>query len=247
MMTVEEFIAHDFPEAQVELVRGEPRMTPFPGGAHGVVCGNLLAKLMPHVSAQRLGRVFADGVGYELVALPHTVRGPDVSFVRAERLPASGVGPGLLRMAPDLAVEVLSPSETAALLEEKLNDYVMAGTSLIWVVDPGASHGDGRVGIRASSLAPRWRHARRWGHRARISYVRSATCSMASPTPLESATEVIMRTLATDEHARRVGDGRRLWRGLHRSERRRHDRGRLDVQRRQPSIRSCRRRAARTP
>ena len=136
-MTVEEFLVHEFPDVQAELVRGEPRMTPLPGGAHGVVCANLLAVLMPHVSAHRLGRVFADGVGYELVKLPHTVRGPDVSFVRAERLPAAGVGPGLLKLAPDLVVEVLSPSETATLLEEKLDDYLVAGTPLIWVVDPG--------------------------------------------------------------------------------------------------------------
>jgi Uma2 family endonuclease len=56
--------------------------------------------------------------------------------VRADRLPPEGIGPGLLRFAPDLAVEVLSPSESASELEEKLADYTAAGTRLIWVVDP---------------------------------------------------------------------------------------------------------------
>jgi Uma2 family endonuclease len=59
-----------------------------------------------------------------------------VSFVRTERLPEQGIGPGLLKLAPDLAVEVLSPSETASDLEEKLDDYMISGTPLMWVVDP---------------------------------------------------------------------------------------------------------------
>jgi Uma2 family endonuclease len=80
--------------------------------------------------------VFGDTFGYILTQLPRTVRVPDVSFVRAGRLPPEGVGPGLLRIAPDLAVEVLSPGESASELEEKLADYTVAGTPLIWVVDP---------------------------------------------------------------------------------------------------------------
>ena len=61
---------------------------------------------------------------------------PDLSFVRADRLPQDGIGPGLLNVAPDLAVEVLSPSESASTLEERLDDYAFAGTHLLWVVDP---------------------------------------------------------------------------------------------------------------
>jgi Uma2 family endonuclease len=70
------------------------------------------------------------------VRLPHTVRVPDGSFVRADRLPVAGVGPALLTLAPDIAIEVLSPSATATELEDKLDDYVAAETPLIWVVDP---------------------------------------------------------------------------------------------------------------
>ena len=42
----------------------------------------------------------------------------------------------MLKLAPDLAVEVLSPSETASELEEKLDDYLVSGTRLIWIVNP---------------------------------------------------------------------------------------------------------------
>lgn len=136
LMTVDEFLVADVPDGKVELVRGELRVTPPPGAPHGTAGTNLVVLLSIHVNAHNLGRVFGDSFGYVLTQLPHTVRVPDLSFVRADRLPADGIGPGLLRFAPDLAVEVLSPSESASELEEKLADYTMAGTPLIWIVDP---------------------------------------------------------------------------------------------------------------
>jgi Uma2 family endonuclease len=136
MMTADEFLAFPLPDAKGELVRGELRVTPPAGGPHGLTSANLLGMLWAHVKQHSLGRVFADATGYELIALPSTVRVPDLSFVRTERLPAHGVVPGLMKMAPDLAVEVLSPSETASELEEKLDDYLSAGTPAIWVADP---------------------------------------------------------------------------------------------------------------
>lgn len=135
-MTVEEFEGYPFPDGKVELVRGEPRVMPPAGAPHGGVQSNLMRVLVPFVYARELGRVFTDGLGYELIKLPHTVRNPDASFVRADRLPPEGLQRGFLKMAPDLAIEVLSPSDKAWELEEKLDDYRTAGTPLIWVIDP---------------------------------------------------------------------------------------------------------------
>lgn len=135
-MTVEEFLAHPISDRKAELVRGELRVTPPAGGPHGAVGATLLVLLGWYVKEHRLGRVFNDATGYELSRLPHTVRAPDGSFVRADRLPAGGIQPGFLKQPPDLAIEVLSPSETASELEEKLEDYLVSGTPLIWVVDP---------------------------------------------------------------------------------------------------------------
>ena len=135
-MTAEEFLVYPVHDAKAELVRGELRVTPPAGGPHGVAGANLVFLLTVHVREHGLGRVFGDGIGYELVRLPRTVRVPDASFVRTERLPQDGIGPGLLKLAPDLAIEVLSPSETASELEEKLDDYLVSGTPLIWVIDP---------------------------------------------------------------------------------------------------------------
>jgi Uma2 family endonuclease len=136
IMTIDEFLAYPAPEGKAELVRGELRVTPPAGGPHGAAATSLVLLLGPYVRQHKLGRVFGDGVGYELVRSPHTVRVPDGSFVRADRLPEEGIGAGLFRFAPDLAIEVLSPSETASELEEKLHDYTVAGTTLIWIADP---------------------------------------------------------------------------------------------------------------
>ena len=136
LMTPDEFLVYPLSDVKAELVRGELRVTPPPGGPHGRAGTNLVVLLSIHAKAHRLGSVFGDGVGYELAQLPRTVRVPDASFVRADRLPSDGVGPGLLKLAPDLAVEVLSPSETASELEQKLDDYRTCGTPLIWVLDP---------------------------------------------------------------------------------------------------------------
>ena len=151
-MTVEEFYQYPFPDGKVELVRGVPRVREPAGGPHGWVQSNLAALLIPFVNERRLGKVFNDGVGYELIALPRTVRNPDTSFVRSERLPSGGLPSGFIRMAPDLAVEILSPDESAWELEEKLDDYRAAGTPLIWVIEPNR-----RTVMIVSSAAPvRW-------------------------------------------------------------------------------------------
>ena len=136
IMTVAEFLAADLPEGKSELVRGEVRMTPPPGAPHGRAATNLIVLLSNYTRQHGLGAVFGESCGYELARFPHTVRAPDASFVRAERLPADGVQPGPFKFAPDLAIEVLSPSTRASDLEEKLHDYTVAGTSLVWIVDP---------------------------------------------------------------------------------------------------------------
>jgi Uma2 family endonuclease len=152
LMTVAEFMAAELPEGKSELVRGEVRMTPPPGGSHGTAVSNLTVLLGLYVRQQCLGRVFGGAVGYELVRFPHTVRVPDASFVRTDRLPPGGAGPELFKFAPDLAIEVLSPSTRASVLEEKLQDYAVAGTSLIWIVDPARR----TIMTMASDAPVRW-------------------------------------------------------------------------------------------
>jgi Uma2 family endonuclease len=89
--------------------------------------------------------------GFVLARDPDTVRGPDVAFVcraRVERLAhPEQAFPG----APDLAIEILSPSNTPSNVHAKVADYLSAGSPLVWVLDPGHQ----RVRIYRTLLAPR--------------------------------------------------------------------------------------------
>ena len=116
-----------------ELIDGEiVRMSPS-GAEHGNVAGNVFAIVREYVKRHGLGRVFAAETGFKLG--PRRVRAPDVAFVRAERL-AAGIPRKFLEGAPDLAVEVVSPSDTWPEVEAKVEDWLTRGARSCWVVDP---------------------------------------------------------------------------------------------------------------
>lgn len=135
-MTVEEFLDYPWGDIDAELVRGEVRVTPMPGAGHSWIVQNVLFALYHYVTARGLGRVFGDGMGYRLPQHPNMLRGPDVSFVRAEQVPAEVPMRGVLEFAPDLAVEVLSPGDTYTETDEKLEDFLEGGSTAAWLVDP---------------------------------------------------------------------------------------------------------------
>ena len=136
IVTPDQFLHHPAANERTELVRGHIHVMTPASAAHGLVSATVLHLLASYVRQHQLGACFADSTGYTLPNLPNTVRAPDASFVRRERLPSNGVGPGFLEIAPDLAVEVLSPSESRADVAAKLADYRVAGTPLVWVIDP---------------------------------------------------------------------------------------------------------------
>ena len=110
LLTADEFLMHPAANERTELVRGHIRMMTPSGLPHGLVSGNVFRLLSTHVRQHRLGVCFADSTGYTLPNLPNTVRAPDASFVRGDRLPPEGISGGFAQLAPDLAVEVLSPA-----------------------------------------------------------------------------------------------------------------------------------------
>lgn len=138
IVTPDQFIHHPAANERTELVRGHIQVMTPASAAHGLVSATVLHLLATHVRQHQLGACFADSTGYTLPNLENTVRAPDASFVRRDRLPTAGVGAGFLEMAPDLAVEVLSPSESHRDVAAKLADYRTAGTPLVWVIDPSA-------------------------------------------------------------------------------------------------------------
>jgi Uma2 family endonuclease len=123
-----------------ELVDGEViEMTPA-GGVHGEVTWRVCRRIAEHVETHRLGRVVVGDVGFVLAlpADPERVRAPDVAFVSTGRLPDGRLPQGFVPGAPDLAVEVLSPSDNPVEVQQKVRDYLEAGTRLVWVVAPRA-------------------------------------------------------------------------------------------------------------
>ena len=118
-----------------ELVRGTLLRSPLPGLRHGRTVARVVSRLGRFVDERQLGTVLAKS-GYHLEWDPDTVRAPDVSFIAAERLPPDEFPHSYPTLAPDLAVEVLSPSERPGVRREKMRDYFAAGTRLVWEVDP---------------------------------------------------------------------------------------------------------------
>ena len=133
-----------------ELQAGLLVSEPLPGGRHGSVMAAVAELLRTHVKKHRLGVVFAGDSGFILARKPDTVRGPDVAFVSTERYEQNRDTVRAFAGAPDLAVELLSPSNTTAGRHAKVADYLAAGTRRAWVVDPEAH----TVTVYASLLWP---------------------------------------------------------------------------------------------
>lgn len=96
----------------------------------------LAARVFSFVESHDLGVVFTAETGFHLASDPDTVRAPDLAFVRRERIPESGIPTGYWPGAPDLAVEVISPGDTYEEVEEKVSQWLGAGTLLVWIVNP---------------------------------------------------------------------------------------------------------------
>ena len=116
-----------------ELVDGEVVMSPA-GSRHGAVCARLITRLGPFIEQRRLGYLFDSSTGFRM---PNgNVRLPDVAFVARGRFEGGKVPEGFSPVAPDLAVEVLSPDDRPRHVLDKVGEYLDAGVPLVWVVDP---------------------------------------------------------------------------------------------------------------
>jgi Uma2 family endonuclease len=137
LLTVEDLLA--MPEEDLrhcELVRGELReMTPTKP-IHSLVAGQVAWLLSAYVMPRKMGRIFIAEGGFIVRRNPDTVRVPDLAFVRQERMEAIGKIETFWPEAPDLVVEVVSPTDRQPDVDAKTEDWLAAGARMVLVIEP---------------------------------------------------------------------------------------------------------------
>ena len=137
LMSAEEFIRLHGDESGVELVKGRVVRYPMPGAEHGQVCSKANFYLTGYAMERDAGRVMSNDTFVRTVIDPPTYRGADVCFVSFSRAPKDQPLPrGALEVAPDVVVEVRSPTDRTGDVQIKVGEYLNAGVGVVVVLDP---------------------------------------------------------------------------------------------------------------
>ncbi|MDB5312660.1 MAG: hypothetical protein JWO38_6862 [Gemmataceae bacterium] len=138
LMTADEFVKLHGDESGVELVKGRVVRYPMPGAEHGEVCLSAGAIIREVVKQGGLGRVTSNDTFVRTGTNPDTYRGADVCFDSFTRVPKEKPLPkGPLEQAPDLVIEVRSPTDRTGDIQIKVGEYLNAGVTVVVVLDPG--------------------------------------------------------------------------------------------------------------
>ena len=121
-----------------ELIRGVLHETMAAGLRHGEIVAALIIAIGVHIRPGRLGRIFGSDSGVLLERDPDTVREPDVAYISAERLPLDIEISGYCPVAPDLVVEIKSPSDSEQAVDEKATMWLSFGVRMALVINPEA-------------------------------------------------------------------------------------------------------------
>ncbi len=130
-MTPKLELAYD-PEREYEFVNGQWEAKEMAGAKHGSTIMRLGWRLAQHVELNDLGLTYSPDTTF---TFGKHERLPDLAFVAAARIPAEGEPEGIWKIAPDLAVEVISPNDFWVKVQEKLADYFAAGVREVWLVN----------------------------------------------------------------------------------------------------------------
>jgi Uma2 family endonuclease len=123
-------------ENRRELIRGVLTVMSPAGSEHGRIASRILIRLGSYVEANDLGETFAAETGFLIEADPDTVRAPDAAFVSHKKLKETDQTSAYLPLAPDLVVEVVSPSDSSSEVEAKAEQWLNAGSQIVLVADP---------------------------------------------------------------------------------------------------------------
>lgn len=136
LMTADELMSLPDDGMRHELIEGEITTMAPAGYQHGKVAAKLLIRVGSFVEDKELGSVYAAETGFRIATDPDTVRAPDLAFVSRDREPEVDAPRGFGRGAPDLAVEVISPDDSYEEVELKVQQWLAAGTRMVWVANP---------------------------------------------------------------------------------------------------------------
>ncbi len=129
---LEHAIALD-PDKEYEIVDGIPEEKEMAGARHGRVGTKLLARLSMFAEENDLGVVYGPDTTFKM---ERNERLPDISFVSIDRIPEDGDPEGIWQIAPDLAVEVISPNDIYTKVMNKVFDYLDEGVKQVWLIYP---------------------------------------------------------------------------------------------------------------
>jgi len=129
-----EFEEEIYSSGRYEIVYGEIKERSMPSPIHGRIQLKLGAKLLSHVEENNLGAVYTE-THFEFAEKLSRV--PDVAFVSFERFPESGEDESSRwHIAPDLAVEIISPTDDYEDVQEKITEYFTFGVRQVWIISP---------------------------------------------------------------------------------------------------------------
>ena len=128
-MTLKEFLESDL--EGFEYFEGELLPMPPTSGVHGDISSNIQWYLQSHVRTNQLGRIYTSDTGFQI---GDRMLIPDVAFISASRLPEERET--AFSISPDIAIEVVSRSDSMSKIVQKAHAYLEAGTRLVWVIEP---------------------------------------------------------------------------------------------------------------
>ena len=121
-------------DKQYELVNGEPKEKESESMEHSYIAATLNRRLGNLVAEKKLGVVLESSGSFRMVA--GNIRKPDVSFITKERITEKRPSFTAFEGAPDLAVEVISPTDIWWEIMQKLDEYFSSGCRLVWLISP---------------------------------------------------------------------------------------------------------------
>lgn len=136
LVTADELLRMPDDGKRYELIEGELIEMAPAGLRHGEIAATVALLIGQHVRHNDLGSIFVADPGFFLQHDPDTVRAPDVAFIAKNRLSPEGAPAGFSDTIPDLVVEVVSPSDRAGQVQEKIEQWIEHGVKLVWLVYP---------------------------------------------------------------------------------------------------------------